>query len=61
MMKEHEFGRSCLAGILDAARDGEAGAVDEIRAYATDYVGMLRQHITKEDTVLFRSARYVLE
>ena len=63
MMKEHVFGRSCLAGIrgnLDAARDGEAGAVEAIRAYATDYIGMLRQHIMKEDTVLFRMARHVL-
>jgi len=64
MMKEHVVGRSCLAGIrgnLDAARDGDAGAVEAIRAYAMDYIGMLRQHIAKEDTVLFRMARYVLE
>jgi hemerythrin-like domain-containing protein len=39
MIGEHAFGRSCLAEIrenLDAARDGEAGASDAIRACSTD-------------------------
>lgn len=64
MLKEHDFGRSCLAGIrqnLAAASDGSAEAVEAIRTHANDYISMLRQHIMKEDTVLFRMARYVLE
>jgi hemerythrin-like domain-containing protein len=64
MLKEHVFGRSCLAGIrenLAAARGGSAEAVEAIRRHATDYINMLRQHIFKEDTVLFRMARFLLE
>ena len=64
MLKEHDFGRSCLAGIranLDAARAGSPEAVEAIRAHATDYINMLRPHIMKEDTVLYRMARYILE
>jgi len=64
MLKEHVFGRSCLAGIrenLEAARGGSAEAVEAVRRFANDYIGMLRQHIMKEDTVLFRMARHILE
>jgi hemerythrin-like domain-containing protein len=64
MLKEHVFGRSCLAGVrenLEAARGGSAEAVEAIRGYATDYINMLRPHIMKEDTVLYRMARFVLE
>ncbi|MBI4874843.1 MAG: hemerythrin domain-containing protein [Acidobacteria bacterium] len=64
MLKEHVFGRSCLAGIrenLAAARGGSAEAVEAIRGCAHDYINMLRPHIVKEDTVLYRMARHVLE
>lgn len=64
MLKEHVFGRSCLAGVrenLEAARGGSPEAVEAIRGFATDYINMLRPHIMKEDTVLYRMARYVLE
>jgi hemerythrin-like domain-containing protein len=59
MLKEHEQGRDCLATVqthLDAARDGSAEAVAAVRAAALSYVEMMRQHIYKEDNVLFQMA-----
>ncbi len=64
MLKEHNLGRSYLAGVrsnLPAAREGSPEAVAAIRQQAGDYIDMLRQHIVKEDTVLFRLAQYALE
>lgn len=64
MLKEHVFGRSCVAGIrenLAAAGGGSEAAVKAIRGYANDFSGMLRQHIQKEDNILFEMARGVLQ
>lgn len=59
MLKEHVHGRECLATVranLDAARDGSPAALAAVRAAALDYIGMLRQHIYKEDNILFQMA-----
>ena len=59
MLKEHVQGRSYLATVranLDAARDGSPEAVTAVCGAAAGYIGMLRQHIHKEDNVLFQMA-----
>ena len=63
MLKDHEQGRSYLAGIrsnLESAKSGSPDAVEAVRHNANEYIGMLRQHIFKEDNVLFRLAHHVL-
>jgi Uncharacterized conserved protein len=64
MLHEHTIGRKCLAGIrenLPAARSGDEAAQSRIRRYAGEYTSLLRNHIWKEDNVLFAMASQVLE
>jgi len=64
MLYEHDIGRKCLGGIrqqLDAARAGDSAACASIRAYAAQYIELLRSHIWKEDNILFQKARYALD
>lgn len=64
MLYEHTVGRKCLAGVrenLEAARQGRVEAQSAVRRYASEYVQVLRQHIWKEDNVLFPMARQVLD
>ena len=59
MLKEHVQGRNYLATVrtnLDAARDGSPVAVATVRTAALSYIEMLRQHIYKEDNILFQMA-----
>lgn len=59
MLLEHEMGRDLVRSMDDGLqryRGGEAGAWDDVRRPARDYVALLRQHITKEDHVLFNMA-----
>ena len=59
MLKEHAQGREYLATVrahLDGARDGTAEDAAAVRAAASGYIGMLRQHIYKEDNILFQMA-----
>ena len=59
MMAEHEQGRAFTHAMRKAAQKLEAGeglARDAVIANARDYVGLLRQHIYKEDNVLFPMA-----
>ena len=59
MLKDHHHGRECLGTVranLDAARDGAPEALAAIERAGMDYVSMLRQHIQKEDQVLFQMA-----
>lgn len=64
MLKEHDQGRACLAGIrknLEAAGTGSAEAAGAIARHATEYIELLRQHIFKEDNVLFPMAQQLLD
>jgi hemerythrin-like domain-containing protein len=59
MLHEHEEGRACVKGIrvnVEAARAGSPDAAAAVRRFATQYIGMLREHISKEDNILFRMA-----
>jgi hemerythrin-like domain-containing protein len=63
MLSEHEIGRAHVAAIrgkLDAADRGDADAIVTVYREAAGYCGLLREHIQKEDLVLFRMARQVL-
>ncbi len=63
MLHEHEEGRRFTAGFRSAAEQMKAGdtsaSVDVIRN-AFDYVNLLRDHIVKEDNVLFPMADQVI-
>ncbi len=63
MLSDHEAGRSRLRMIaehLDAAAGADVDAQRVVRQAATTYVDLLRQHIQKEDNVLFAMADQVL-
>ena len=57
MLHEHEVGRSCMQrlGVAISASDCAAA-----RKAAGDYSALLRQHIQKEDNVLYPMARKIL-
>lgn len=59
MLKEHAQGRSYVATVranLDAARNGSPESAAAVRMAALSYIQMLRQHIYKEDNILFQMA-----
>jgi hemerythrin-like domain-containing protein len=59
MLAEHEQGREFNRGMEKAARameGGDPGARNDLAQNALGYVALLRQHIRKEDTVLFPTA-----
>jgi hemerythrin-like domain-containing protein len=59
MLSEHEMGRQHVAAIraaLPRAIEGDAAARDTVRSEALAYVELLRQHIMKENQVLFMLA-----
>jgi hemerythrin-like domain-containing protein len=63
MLDEHEQGRASLRGMdetLAAATAGDAAALDRFIRHAVAYVGMLREHIYKEDHILFHLANHTL-
>ena len=63
MLHEHTLGRECVAGIsnnLEAAEAGSKEAAALVRQNALAYVELLRQHIYKEDNILFRMARQLI-
>jgi hemerythrin-like domain-containing protein len=56
MLDEHERGRNHTRGIHDAAAliaDGDEAGRDALVAHARAFVALLREHIAKEDQVLF--------
>lgn len=63
MLHEHEEGRRLTAGFRSAAeqmKNGDAsGSVDVVRN-VFDYVNLLREHIAKEDNVLFPMAEQLI-
>jgi hemerythrin-like domain-containing protein len=58
MLADHDFGRACLKAVRENL---EPPNMDIIRQNALAYVQMLRQHIYKEDNILFRMAVNVLD
>lgn len=59
MLEEHRQGRAFaryMAGALDGARAGDATARATLRNAAAGYVTLIRNHIHKEDHVLFELA-----
>ncbi len=63
MRHEHEEGRRFTAGFRSAAeqmKTGDTGASVDVIRNVFDYVNLLREHIFKEDHVLFPMAEQVL-
>ena len=63
MLMEHEQGRAFTRGMRAAAerlQSGESAATAEVLANARGYAALLRQHIQKEDGVLFPMADQVI-
>jgi len=63
MLDEHEMGRALIRRIeskIDSAAAGDPGAASVLRSAATAYIKLLREHINKEDNVLFVMADRVL-
>jgi len=63
MLAEHEEGRRHIAAIaqsLPRASGGEASAIASVREHLEAYLELLRQHIDKEDNVLYVMADQVL-
>jgi hemerythrin-like domain-containing protein len=64
MLAEHDEGRRFSAGLRAAAEQfiaGDASAADAVIRNARDYAALMRQHIMKEDNILFMMARNVLD
>jgi hemerythrin-like domain-containing protein len=63
MLHEHELGRGAVRAIaeaLDRVKHGEAAAGSDLAAALLGYVELLRNHISKEDNVLFPMADRIL-
>lgn len=63
MLAEHEQGRAEIAAVdeaIDASAAGDADAPRRFAAHSRAYVELLREHIAKEDHVLFPLAESVL-
>ena len=63
MLAEHEMGRTYVRAIAEAARrysQGDPLAAAGLVQSGRSYVSLLRQHIAKEDSVLFQMADRVL-
>ena len=64
MLHEHDMGRKFLSGVrenLAKAGEGDATAQSAVRENAARYIELLRNHIWKEDNILFAMARQVLD
>lgn len=62
MLLEHEEGRKYVAGLAKALEDFKNGqdAGAQIRENAKNYIGFLRNHIPKEDDILYPIGEEVL-
>ncbi len=63
MRHEHEEGRTFTAGFRSAAEQMKAGdeaAAADVVQHVYDYVNLLRQHINKEEMVLFPMADQII-
>lgn len=64
MLHEHALGRAfarAMASELPAARSGDAGAVARLAEAGRGYVELIRDHILKEDEVLFEMADQMID
>ncbi|MCC6569494.1 MAG: hemerythrin domain-containing protein [Anaerolineales bacterium] len=62
-MDEHEEGRRFIRGMVECAERinaGDASAKSKLAQHAQDYAALLREHIQKEDNVLFPMADNIL-
>lgn len=57
MLLEHDEGRELIAGIEDGLKRED---VEKITSNMESYIGLIRDHIGKEDNVLYRMADEVL-
>ncbi len=63
MLKEHDQARAHVAAVrlaLKLTAEGEGKARETVRREASAYVAVLREHINKENTVLFPAGDYHL-
>jgi len=63
MLMEHDLGRQYVRGMEEAATaalSGEKGRDAEIAAHATGYLQLLREHISKEDDILYPLAERLI-
>jgi len=63
MLMEHQIGRSHIARMTQAAeayKNGDQSAAAEWAEAALDYVALLREHIAKENNILFVMAERIL-
>ena len=63
MLAEHQHGRHRLKAVADAlpkARTGDRHAIRQVRDNLAAYVKLLKEHISKEDNVLFAMADKIL-
>lgn len=60
---EHDQGRAfvrAMAGAAEKALAGEAGQIPVIAEHAAGYIALLREHIDKEDNILYPLAERIL-
>jgi hemerythrin-like domain-containing protein len=63
MLAEHDEGRQYTAGFRSAAeqmKDGDTSAAADVVRNVYDYVNLLREHIVKEDNVLYPMAEQII-
>lgn len=63
MLMEHDLGRAFVRGMEEAATralNGEAGREEALVANARGYLELLREHISKEDDILYPLAERVI-
>lgn len=63
MLHEHEVGRAAIRGMgnaLEAAKRNDPAAPADFARHATEYTALLREHIAKEDQILFPMAESML-
>ena len=62
MLREHQVGREYVMKIQEALGRNEEGRADgrELARLCSDYVALIRQHIFKEENILFRMGEGVM-
>jgi len=63
MLQEHDEGRRYTAAFRSAAeqmKSGDGSAAADVVSNVFDYVNLLREHINKEDNVLFPMAQQII-